>query len=468
MNQQFARFSAKIGLIFGLAVLLLGCASTPPPPTVTVTPSRTLTATRTPSPTGTATATLAAFQAVPTDTPTVTATPLVRRQDSLPTATRTPSPTATPTPVPGVVCTVNAGGLNLREGPSTGHRIVVTLPFGTEITAVKRVADNSWLLVSTGDETVGWVYAPLTDCSASVSALPIALGVLALAPSHSEQAAATATVTPAPTRSPTPAAPPPPAIPVNRWRGEYYDNASLLGQPVLIREDDDLDFNWFLDSPDPRIPSDNFSVRWTGQFNFPEGGDYRFFASADDGVKLYVDGWQVIDSWETGISVDRFGTFADITSGLHTITVEYFESGGYARIHVWAEKITLTYDIWLGEYFDNRYLQDPAVLYRDTREIDFDWGTGSPDPKLGGNNFSVRWKRTLPLDFGDYKFFVETEDQDWVRVTVDGWTVIEEYQESAGRLEGYFARMGGGDVTIVVEYQDHGEKARIKFWWQKQ
>jgi hypothetical protein len=135
-----------------------------------------------------------------------------------------------------------------------------------------------------------------------------------------------------------------------RWRGQYYDNASLLGEPVLVREDATIDFNWFLDSPAPGLPADNFSVRWTGVFDFTQAGDYRFFASVDDGVRLYLDGWLVIDAWHEFAPIDHFGTFEAVQPGLHTITVEYFESGGHAKAKVWNEYGNFNSEEWIGEY----------------------------------------------------------------------------------------------------------------------
>jgi hypothetical protein len=464
MNKPFADFSEKLGVFFTLAAILCGCTTTPAPTAIPA-PSNTPSPSAIPSRTNTLTATPVLLQVTPTFTAAADPTRLVSSRDALPTRTSAPTATGTPTPRPNLACVVGPGAVNLRHGPGTGHRIITTLSVNTEISARQQIGDGSWLLVSTKDDTVGWVFAALVRCPGKTSNLPLAPGVLALVPPPAKQIPFTAT--PSATAT-TATEPPPPEIPINRWRGEYFDNASLHGQPVLVREDPDLDFNWILGSPDPRIPADNFSVRWTGQFYFFEGGDYRFFANADDGIKLYVDGWRVIDSWETNISVDRFGTFADITVGLHTITVEYFESGGHARVRVWAEKGTLTSASWLGEYFDNRTLQDPAKFYRDAGSIDFDWGNGTPDASLDGNHFSVRWKRTLPLEYGNYKFFVETERDDWVRVEIDGWTIIEEYREKAGRIENDFSKMGGGDVTITVEFQEHGGPTRIKFWWEKQ
>ena len=45
------------------------------------------------------------------------------------------------------------------------------------------------------------------------------------------------------------------------------------------------------------FPSDNFSIRWEGKINIEKGGKYTFYTIADDGVRLYVDGFLIIDEW---------------------------------------------------------------------------------------------------------------------------------------------------------------------------
>jgi hypothetical protein len=79
------------------------------------------------------------------------------------------------------------------------------------------------------------------------------------------------TDTPWPTDTPLPTPTPTPDIVITEWRGEYYANQSLLGEPVLIRNDVDINFDWGLGSPAPGIPDDGFSARWTRMFYFPEG-----------------------------------------------------------------------------------------------------------------------------------------------------------------------------------------------------
>ena len=72
------------------------------------------------------------------------------------------------------------------------------------------------------------------------------------------------------------------------WLGEYFANPDLSGTAALTREDPELAFNWALEAPDPSLPQDGFSVRWTRRIPFA-AGSYRFLAEADGGLRLIVD-----------------------------------------------------------------------------------------------------------------------------------------------------------------------------------
>ncbi len=80
--------------------------------------------------------------------------------------------------------------------------------------------------------------------------------------------------------------------------GEYFDNANCEGEPVFTKIDKSLNFNFDTGSPDPRIPVDNFSIRWTGSFTPPSSGMYKFELRSDDGSRLFLDGKEVIDNWK--------------------------------------------------------------------------------------------------------------------------------------------------------------------------
>ncbi len=466
-------FKLKIVQAFFIVILLICLTNCATPqrffvasPTATLMPTATATLTPLP-PSATPSLTLAAFNDAPTNTPTNTATPRLYQNDTLP--TRSP----TTTPLPGIACVVGSDKLNLREGPGQTYQTIRTLPAQAKLQAQKRISGNMWLLVTTPGHNVGWVQAQYIACQGNLADLPLAQGVSspgdAVVPSLTPVPLSKPNLTPTSTNSPTPpVATMIPPIPVGRWQGQYYDNPSLLGEPVFIRADEDIDFNWILDSPDSRIPSDNFSIRWTGVFDFVESGDYRFFAKVDDGIKIYVDGWQVIDAWHTGIGVDYEGDFADLQAGLHTLVVEYFESGGHAQIKVWAKRDTFADARWQGDYYNNLTWHEPAAFSQSSKNIDFDWGGSAPDNRLTNNSFSIRWQRTLFFDPGNYRFFAALEDEDKVTLRLDGWTSFDTFAENEETIEGSFGNLGAGYHTLTVEYQDHGGKAKIKFWWERE
>lgn len=125
--------------------------------------------------------------------------------------------------------------------------------------------------------------------------------------------------------------------PVDDWRGEYFNNRDLSGDPVRVRHDDDINFNWGNDSPASRVNADNFSVRWTNKVDFPHSGNYRFETETDDGVRLYVDDKLVIDQWHT-MDRKRYHYDAQISKGEHKVRMEYFDAGGsaFARLRMTA------------------------------------------------------------------------------------------------------------------------------------
>jgi beta-glucosidase len=110
--------------------------------------------------------------------------------------------------------------------------------------------------------------------------------------------------------------------------GEYFDNADLAGQPVLTRVDGQIDFDWGGGPPDPALPRDRFSVRWTGQLTAPVSGHYTLTVAGDDGARLYLDGAPVIDDWRTGGTRTRTHDATLKAGEAHEIRFEFFESTG--------------------------------------------------------------------------------------------------------------------------------------------
>jgi hypothetical protein len=120
-----------------------------------------------------------------------------------------------------------------------------------------------------------------------------------------------------------------PVTPITNWRGEYFNNISLSGTPVLVRDDAQINFNWGSGSPAPgTINSDGFSVRWTRNLNLP-AGNYRFSATVDDGVRLWVNNHLLIDAWRIQ-AVRTYSGDIYLSGGTVPVKMEYYENAGLA------------------------------------------------------------------------------------------------------------------------------------------
>ncbi|MDT8302095.1 MAG: sugar-binding protein [Sedimentisphaerales bacterium] len=115
-------------------------------------------------------------------------------------------------------------------------------------------------------------------------------------------------------------------------RAEYFGDEQL-NNSVLTRIDPQINFNWGdPGSPDPAIGEDSFSVRWTGEVEAGYTETYTFYPKTDDGVRLWVGGKQLVDSWETVplYPKEHSGTINFIEGSTYRIVMEYFESSANA------------------------------------------------------------------------------------------------------------------------------------------
>jgi Zn ribbon nucleic-acid-binding protein len=120
------------------------------------------------------------------------------------------------------------------------------------------------------------------------------------------------------------AGPPPSGCPSGQFLAEYFGNKTLSGTAVLSRCEAAINNDWGSGSPGSGVPNDNFSVRWTGPFNFA-AGDATFTTTADDGIRLWVDNQIVIDNWVDQGATTKTAT-RTMTAGSHQVKVEYYDS----------------------------------------------------------------------------------------------------------------------------------------------
>ena len=118
-----------------------------------------------------------------------------------------------------------------------------------------------------------------------------------------------------------------------------------------------------------------------------------------------------------------------------------------------------------GAYFDNADFTSP-VLTRTDPQINFDWGTGSPDPSIGADTFSTRWSGyLLAPETGTYTLSSLTSDG--VRAYLNGVPVINNLNDQSTRwTDGQSISLTAGQkVPLLLEYYENTGSAVAKLKW---
>ena len=115
----------------------------------------------------------------------------------------------------------------------------------------------------------------------------------------------------------------------------YYSNADFTGS-TYQRVDSSIDFDWGNHPAAAGLGTDSWSARWEGSIVADSTGTYTFYATHDDGMRVWVNGTQVIDAWDYSPNAST-GTI-NLTAGqAYSIRVDYYEGwGGNAAKLEWS------------------------------------------------------------------------------------------------------------------------------------
>jgi hypothetical protein len=119
-----------------------------------------------------------------------------------------------------------------------------------------------------------------------------------------------------------------------------------------------------------------------------------------------------------------------------------------------------------GAYYNNTTHSGAPVLTRTDPVVNFNFGTGSPDPAVSVDNFSVRWTgEVLAPATGDYTF--ATNSDDGVRLRVNGELVIDNWSFHGDTLNmSAPVRLTAGErYDISLEFFEGGAAAVIRLQW---
>lgn len=247
------------------------------------------------------------------------------------------------------------------------------------------------------------------------------------------------------------------------WSASYWNNPTLSGTPALTRQEANLDYDWGTGSPQAGvINADQFSARWTRYIDVTPG-NYRFTATSDDGIRLWIDGALLLDKWTDHpaqtFTVDRY-----LDSGHHYLVVEYYENGGEAVARFSWALLDGTGAGWRGEYFNNMSLSGTPALVRTDAALNFSWGAASPAPgTVGTDYFSVRWTQTTSIAAGMTRFKLTVDDG--ARLWVNGHLLIDAWRDQAATTYQGDIYLPGGPIAIELQYYENAGQAVAQLTW---
>jgi hypothetical protein len=119
-----------------------------------------------------------------------------------------------------------------------------------------------------------------------------------------------------------------------------------------------------------------------------------------------------------------------------------------------------------GEYYSGAASFANLVFTRTDATVNFNWGSGSPGPGIGINDFTVRWSgQVLAPVTGNYTF--STVSDDGVRLWVNGQRVINNWTDHSTTTNNAapIALVAGTKYAITMEYYERGGGAIARLLW---
>jgi hypothetical protein len=248
------------------------------------------------------------------------------------------------------------------------------------------------------------------------------------------------------------------SIDFNTATPAYYDETGIIN------------YTW-ASNPYAEISDDNFAVIYRGKVNFDKG-QYLFSSLQEDGVRVYIDDsvTPIIDQWEGKTDAASTALYAFPTTGIHTVTVKYYDVRGEAKLNVnW----TKTCDAATGEfcvnYFNNKTLTGAPAYATSEASTKLPIGNGishvwlgSPATGVDANAFSATWQGNVNFEAKIYNFTVSGDDG--IRLYVDGELLIDGWSTREPSLS-QSKQMTAGEHAIKVEYFDGSGAAKAEFYW---
>ncbi len=250
------------------------------------------------------------------------------------------------------------------------------------------------------------------------------------------------------------------------WRGTFYNNTTATGCPVATAASDTLSFDWADAAPQPGVRANNWSSRWLGGVVLDTTDTYCFTLRADDGARLWVDNFLLLDGW-TGATDKLQVAGLRLAAGYHTVRVEYVQRRGPATLDFDYFPLSPLEDVfeldqWHANYFNGRSPEGCPTATAKLDTLNVSWGEGSPTNDVASDRFSASFTKRVALPETTTYCFSARADHG-VRVFVDGERVINARNGLTGETVIGSQFLTAGEHDVRVEYNELNGVAFLAF-----
>ncbi|MEU5095856.1 PA14 domain-containing protein [Streptomyces sp. NPDC020996] len=116
------------------------------------------------------------------------------------------------------------------------------------------------------------------------------------------------------------------------YQRQFYANTTFSGTPKKTDCDSAVSENWGTGAPASGLPSNYFGVRWTVTRDFGSGGPFSLPVSAQDGIRVYLDGVRKVDLWKNVSTTVKKTADITVPAGKHTLRVDFVNWTGPANV----------------------------------------------------------------------------------------------------------------------------------------
>ncbi len=127
------------------------------------------------------------------------------------------------------------------------------------------------------------------------------------------------------------------AIVTGTFRGEFFNNPNLDGQPVRRIESPKIEFDWEWGSPGESINGNEFSARWTSAITPRTSGEHAFRIAFTQAARVYLGDELIYDHWTVNAnqSLNDDTVRKSLTAGrTYPLRIEYFKKNGLASLQL--------------------------------------------------------------------------------------------------------------------------------------